>query len=229
MVFKIQLAVPFRHIRSGCNLFVYPVKKYPLRFLHQPWNPRHAVFQTFCLFQHLSGRTTTAVPESKQHQCIFCQVTVLETLERPQCHIWIHNTGVCGGISGVGKGNIQSKGLIKVTGRRHENKDITAIDSLPDKGIIWKLVKLIPCDLSRQEIWYTTFFQDLRDGCRISEYIRQPEASARNAKFFHEELFALHHLSDQRFSCREVAVRLQPHGSVCLPSSFPDFFFDLLI
>ena len=79
-------------------------------------------------------------------------------------------------------------------------ENLRAVNPLPPKRIIGKLIVLVPADLCRHKVFHTRFFHDLGHRSRIAEHIRQPYQCRFPAKLLANKAFPVHKLSDERFS-----------------------------
>ena len=120
-------------------------------------------------------------------------------------------------------------GLGHVPGGAEAGEHLTAVDALPEEGVIGQLVVLIPADLGSEELVHPGFQQNLGQGGAVAEHVRQPEDVAVHPELLLHEPLAVEDLTDQALAGGEVAVSLQPHGALHLPAALPDPLEDLLV
>ena len=94
---------------------------------------------------------------------------------------------------------------------------------------MWHTVELVPAYLCGHKHIYAGFFQNLGKCPGVAEHIRQPEILHILTKFIFDKFTSDQYLACQGFPACEIAVCLHPHGTVCLPASLFDKFFDLPI
>ncbi len=105
-------------------------------------------------------------------------------------------------------------------------EDFAPVDSAPQERVVRNFVELVPRHFGRHEIADAAFFHNLGQRAAEAERIRQPEDPAVHAELLAEEAFAKQNLPHQRFARRQVAVGLQPHGALRLPTALPHALFD---
>src|SRR5688572_8451225 len=79
-----------------------------------------------------------------------------------------------------------------------------AIDPLPPKGVVRKLVYLVPRNLLGQKIVYVALRKYLRRCCGVSEYVRQPHIFCCNTELLLEIALAIQELPHERFATGKV-------------------------
>ena len=143
---------------------------YKTLFCH--WAPRHTSAQTLILFQHLSSRTTPAIsiPIASQH--IAAYFLVLIALPGSLDLAWILKAIIC---SVKSIPSIFLVFLVIVFYSDHMSKNLTSINSSPQKRIIWKLIVIIPSQLRCHKIGHMELFHNLRQGCTVPKYVRKPK------------------------------------------------------
>ena len=227
VVFQIQLAYPGRQIFFSGYMFVQHMEEF---FCSRHLGSRHTR-ETFCqtslVLQHIFGWTAATISEAEAAKYFFVQIFLAVS-----CPCTLH-------LARIDISVISGKVfclcttlyccLIIVTGRNKMCQYTASVDTFPFECIIWHLVKLVPADLCCHEIRNSTFLQDLRKCCGITEYVRKPQDLIVHAELFFEESLSVYKLANQCFTGSDVTVCLYEHTTVRLPASFFDSFFDLFI
>ena len=88
-----------------------------------------------------------------------------------------------------------------------------AVDSLPVERVVRHLVGLVPGDFLGQEPAAARSLDDLRQGCRVAEGIREPGFAALDAELGQEEALAFQELARHCLPAGHVGVGLHPHAT----------------
>src|SRR2546423_9769050 len=87
---------------------------------------------------------------------------------------------------------------------------LAAVDSLPDEGVVVRLVEAVPRELLRQEARDPRSAQELRQLAVVPERVRRPELAAADPELALEEPLAVEELAHERLARRKVEVGLDP-------------------
>ena len=227
VVFQIQFAYPCRQIFFIGYMFIQNMEEF---FCSRHLGSRHTR-ETFCqtslILQHIFGWTAATISEAEAAKYFFVQIFLAVS-----CPCTLH-------LARIDISVISGKVfclcttlyccLIIVTGRNKMCQHAASVDTFPFECIIWHLVKLVPADLCCHEIRNSTFLQNLRKCCGITEYVRKPQNLIVHAELFFEESLSVYKLANQCFTGSDITVCLYEHTTVRLPASFFDSFFDLFI
>ena len=109
-----------------------------------------------------------------------------------------------------------------------EGRDFGAVDPLPGKVMIGETFPVVigPEDLLGDQVIYTAFLKNLRQGTAVSESVRKPEDPAFRTQDVFIVIQAVQKLADQGFPAGHIGIRLDPHGAFGDPSAFFNGFFD---
>ena len=89
--------------------------------------------------------------------------------------------------------------FIIISGRNKMSQYSAAVNAFPLKRIIRHFIKFIPADLCCHEIRNSTFLQNLRKCCGITEYVRKPQDLIVHAELISEKFLSMHKLTHQSF------------------------------
>ena len=109
------------------------------------------------------------------------------------------------------------------------SEHFSTVHASPLKGIVRHPVILIPADLCCHKHIDPGFFQYLRKGPGITEYIRKPEIFHFFSEFLFYKFTSDKNLAGKGLSAGQIAVRFYPHAAVYFPASLFNSLFDLLI
>ncbi len=163
---------------------------------------------------HLRRRPTAAVAPAEGQQRLD-EPILLAVLRPCLLHVLDAEHRVVGQPGARGRGD-------EVRGR------LAAVDPAPAERVVRETVELAPTDLAGHEAVHARQAQQLRQGGRVAEDVRQPEHAAVEVEFLLEIPLAVEKLAHQRFTGRHVGVHLYPGGAVGLPSAGRHLGFDLL-
>ena len=114
-------------------------------------------------------------------------------------------------------------------GGREVREDRGAVDALPEKRVVLRLVGVIPRELLGEEVIAARARHQLRQVAWIAEHVGQPQDFRFVTELVHEKAFAMQQLAHQRLTRREVAVCLDPHRADRFPLAGRDAFLDAAI
>ena len=218
VVFKIEFPFPYRQPGAVSHTFLQLIKVGPGKFLADHRNPPDSFFHAQGSLQHLPGRPAASVPITVGNQNIIVDVLVL--VAHPSAHNRVRVQ------SSVVSGKKIMDRLMYIESCNQVSQHLTSVNSSPHHRVVRNLIELIPRQLCGHKVIDPAFLHDLRQGSRITEYVRQPQNPVINAELLFEKTFSVHELAHQGLSGSQIAVRLNPHAALRLPAFLFYTFFD---
>src|SRR6202021_2519024 len=113
--------------------------------------------------------------------------------------------------------------------RRKIREHAAAVGRLPPEEVEWQFVRLVPCQLVRDEEVHSGLLVNLRKLPAEAERIRIPANANIHSVVLLIPAFADQQLTNDGFSVREVEISFHPHAADNLPAAFLDALLDLII
>ena len=104
---------------------------------------------------------------------------------------------------------------------------MVAVCTAPVEQIEREGIELVPGNLLRQEKIDAGFSQNLRHRGGVAEHIGQPQIPDILPELVHEEILPVQYLPHHRLTTDNVAVGLDPHTALQLPTPRLDRFLNL--
>ncbi len=91
-------------------------------------------------------------------------------------------------------------------------EDARAVDALPPERVVREGVEFVPAEFLGEEAVDVGGSEDLGKVARVSERVREPAVDRLDAVMLEEESLPEDELASERFTRREIGVRLHPHA-----------------
>ena len=197
MHLEVQLACPNGNRRTGGH-FLFDVIEELVRRSDGDGRDAIEIGHAPGAFQHLARWSTAAVSVAERHQRPRAPTVLLE---------------VPLGIVHLG---CRDLGVVRVD-RRKVREHPSAVEALPPERRMRKQVLLVPAQLLGDESCASSVHEHLRECGRIPEHVGDPDLGVADAEPRLEVALAVHQLTGDALTARQVHVGLYPHTAHRLP------------